>query len=131
MESHQRQHALVPSLALALEIDERLLRIGRHQFDANFVADVEPFVVTDDHALSRRMNRAHERALLVRACDDRVKRLANAIAQQQRRDDLPNVALHLVLGVLTLGALLGDRRQLVVAVRQPAYSPTSLSRAAA
>ena len=41
-----------------------LSRIRADQLDAHFVADVEPFVVANDHAFRRRMHRAHERSLL-------------------------------------------------------------------
>ena len=42
----------------------------------------------------------------VGAGDDRVERLADAIAEQQRRGRLAHRALDLVLGVLALGAAL-------------------------
>src|SRR6185503_12931632 len=108
---------LISALSSTLEVYESPIWISSHQLDPHAVADVEPLMVPHDHSFRGWTNRSNERALLVRAGDDPVEGLADAIAQQQRRHGLADGAFDLVLRIFALGTALRNRRQLVIAVR--------------
>ena len=67
-------------------------------------------------ALDRRLQHADPRTLLRGAGDDRIERLADARPQQQGGRRLPHLPLDPVRGVLLLGAVRCQRRELVVVV---------------
>ena len=79
-----------------------------------------PFGAAHELAFDRRVEDAHPGALRRGAGDDAVEVLADAGGEQQRGGGLAHLALDLVRRVLLLGAVRGERAELVVACRAAA-----------
>ena len=90
------------------------------ELDAHAIADVEALESAHDPAFGGRPGNAHPGSLVRRAGDDGVEALADARFEQQRRGRLAHLPLHLGGVVLLLGAVPGQRGELVVACRAPA-----------
>src|SRR4029079_9831982 len=80
---------LMSTLSSSLEVYEPTVWVSSHQLHAHAVADIEPFVLPNDHSFRGRADRSNERALLIRPRDDRIEGLANASAQRRPRCGLP------------------------------------------
>ena len=88
---------------------------------AHAVADVEPFEAAHDLAFDRRAAQMRTHVPLSDApVTMRVEALADARCEQQRRGGLAHLPLDLGGVVFLLGAVHGQRRQLVVRVRRAA-----------